>query len=66
MTVTEITSLANGDTSKEVALLEEQVEKGSANVEIYFKLSKLYTAKGNYYKAWSCLQNAEKILAPNR
>jgi hypothetical protein len=61
MKVTEITTLAQGNTDTELILLEKEAENSSEDVDIYIRLSQLHRLKENYKEAWACLHKADEL-----
>jgi hypothetical protein len=55
-------SKANGEIDIEVALLEKEIEMNARDIEIYFRLSILYSLKRNYTLAFETLKKAEKLI----
>ncbi|HEX8334968.1 MAG TPA: hypothetical protein VF622_20250 [Segetibacter sp.] len=63
MRLATITAAAKGDADKELAMLNNEVVKGSDDVELYIRLSSLYRIKREYALSWEALEKAEKLLA---
>ena len=64
-TLQDIITEAGSDVQKEIALLEVEVNGESTSMEIYTRLSKLYTAQRNYNRSTEIITLAIDMLNRN-
>jgi hypothetical protein len=64
-TLDEIRSEAGSDVQKEIGLLEQEVQQQCDSMDVYTRLSQLYTADRNYRRSTEIISMAIDMLNRN-